>query len=57
MLPSLRTLAVEWIPYHHTLLVLTNHSGGPVLGMWAGLFVCLMTVFELCFGLFAREVY
>ena len=49
MLPSLRTLAVVWIPHLHTLLILTNHSGGPVPGIWAGcLFVCLM----LGFGLF-----
>ena len=49
MLPSLLNLVVVWIPYLHTLLILTNHSGGPVLGMWAGLFVCLMPGYGFVF--------
>ena len=28
-----------------TLLILTNHYGGPVPGMWAGLFVFFLRIF------------
>ena len=60
MLPSRLTLAIVWIPHLHTLLILTNHSGGPVPGMWAGLFVCLSyariwVVLSLFMGLFCFE--
>ena len=50
MLPSLLTFAEVRMPHPLTLLILTNLSGGPVPGMWAGF--CLFVSLMLEFGLF-----
>ena len=50
MLSSLLNLAVAWIFYLHTLLILTDHSSGPMPGMWAG-FDCICLEVLVSFGI------